>query len=207
MNLPPESNSLPELFTFFERLKTTGGIRRFGTLPTIQFESVASHSFNVTVISLMIADYEENPSINIETLIRKSLFHDFEESILSDIPHSIKHRYKGGRLAHLLKEIVPDLIEEEIFKELPKKLKDKYIKHTKEAKLDLEGKIVEAADAMDTTITSIREINLGNKYFHKVYDASIKLVEKHSSLKFVQLFLDKAAEYKASPTWPLAEDL
>ncbi len=202
-----KSGSSNNLFNFFERLKNTSSIKRFGTLPMIQFESVAAHSYNVATLAMIIAEYEGSSDIDIETVLRKALFHDFEESILSDIPHSIKHRYKGGRLAKLLKEIVPDLIEEEIFKELPASLKRNYIRHSKDAKQGKEGKIVEAADAMDTVLTAIRELKLGNLYFEKVFEAAIELAKKHESLKFVRLFLEKAMAYRLEITGPKAEDI
>ena len=42
------------LFGFFERLKTMSSIKRFGTLPMIEIESVASHSYNVAIMALMM---------------------------------------------------------------------------------------------------------------------------------------------------------
>ena len=79
--------SVDRLFAFFERLKTMSSIQRFGTLPMIQSESVAAHSFNVAIFSLLIADYDETLQLDRELLLRKALFHDFEETVLSDIPH------------------------------------------------------------------------------------------------------------------------
>ena len=186
-----------ELFVFFERLKNTSSIKRFGTLPMIQFESVASHSYNVAILAILIADFENSPEIHMDSLLKKALFHDFEESILSDIPHSIKHRYKDGQLAKLLKGIVPDLIKNEIFKELPDEMRDHYSDLSVNAKEGIEGKIIEAADAMDTLVTSIRELKLGNRYFQKVFDAAYSLAEKHCDLKFVKIFLQKAKEYNS----------
>src|SRR5690606_24489572 len=161
------------LFAFFERLKTMSSIKRFGTLPMIEIESVASHSYNVAIMSLMIADYEDGLEIDREALLRKALFHDFEETILSDIPHPIKHRFKGGKLGKLLKEIVPELIENEIFKELPERLKRIYVRSALDAKLDLEGQIVGAADAMDIIMTALREMKLGNQYFAQIGRAHV----------------------------------
>ena len=202
------SPGLPEdIFSFFERLKTVKSIKRFGTLPMIEFESVAAHSYNVAILSLMIADFEESKEIDKETVLRKALLHDFEESILSDIPHSIKHRYKGGRLAKMLKGIVPELIEEEIFKELPDNLRENYICHSRDAKDGTEGKIVEAADAMDTILTAIRELKLGNRYFEKVFEDAVQLAGKHDNLKFVKLFLEKATAYRSKLNETLGEDI
>ncbi len=184
------------LFGFFERLKTMSSIKRFGTLPMIEIESVASHSYNVAIMSLMIADYEETLVVNRETLLRKALFHDFEETILSDIPHPIKHRFKGGKLGQLLKEIVPELIENEIFKELPDILKKKYVHAALSAKEDLEGQIVGAADAMDIIMTSLRELKLGNRYFESIFEVGLGMLAKYEKFAFAKLFAESARIYR-----------
>jgi 5'-deoxynucleotidase YfbR-like HD superfamily hydrolase len=184
------------LFGFFERLKTMSSIKRFGTLPMIEIESVASHSYNVAIMALMIADYDDELVVNREALLRKALFHDFEETILSDIPHPIKHRFKGGKLGQLLKEIVPELIENEIFKELPDKLKQQYVRAALSAKEDLEGQIVAAADAMDIIMTSLRELKLGNQYFDRIFDVGLGMLKKYERFKFAKLFAESARRYK-----------
>ena len=184
------------LFAFFERLKTMSSIKRFGTLPMIENESVASHSYNVAIMALMVADYDPELQVDREALLRKALFHDFEETILSDIPHPIKHRFQGGKLGKLLKEIVPELIENEIFKELPERLKRLYVRSALDAKLDLEGEIVATADAMDIVMTSLRELKMGNRYFENIFEVGIKMLEKHSRFKFARLFMDSARLYR-----------
>jgi 5'-deoxynucleotidase YfbR-like HD superfamily hydrolase len=184
------------LFGFFERLKTMSSIKRFGTLPMIEIESVASHSYNVAIMALMIADYDDELVVNREALLRKALFHDFEETILSDIPHPIKHRFKGGKLGQLLKEIVPELIENEIFKELPDKLKRQYVRAALSAKEDLEGQIVAAADAMDIIMTSLRELKLGNQYFDRIFEVGLGMLKKYERFKFAKLFAESAKRYK-----------
>jgi 5'-deoxynucleotidase YfbR-like HD superfamily hydrolase len=184
------------LFAFFERLKTMSSIRRFGNMPMIEVESVASHSYNVAIMALMIADYEENLKVDREALLRKALFHDFEETILSDIPHPIKHRFKGGKLGHLLKEIVPELVENEIFKELPDSLKNRYVRDALGAKEDLEGRLVAAADAMDILVTSLRELKLGNRYFDRIFDVGMGMLAKYEEFKFARLFMESAKRYR-----------
>ncbi len=184
------------MFAFFERLKTMSSIKRFGTLPMLENESVAAHSYNVAILALMIADYENDPAINREAVLRKALFHDFEETILSDIPHPIKHRFKGGMLGKLLKEIVPELIEQEIFKELPEVLRKIYVASALTAKEDLEGQVVGAADAMDILVTALRELKLGNRYFENIFDVGVKMLEKYTYFKFAKIFLDNAIEYR-----------
>jgi 5'-deoxynucleotidase YfbR-like HD superfamily hydrolase len=197
MDAQPDSDPATDrLFGFFERLKTMSSIKRFGTLPMIEVESVASHSYNVAIMSLMIADYEDELQVNREALLRKALFHDFEETILSDIPHPIKHRFKGGKLGMLLKEIVPELIENEIFKELPDKLKQQYVRSALSAKEDLEGQIVAAADAMDIIMTALREMKLGNQYFDRIFEVGLGMLKKYERFKFAKLFVESAKVYK-----------
>jgi len=197
MESPESPEATERLFAFFERLKTMSSIKRFGTLPMIENESVASHSYNVAILSLMIADYEPGLEVNRELVMRKALFHDFEETILSDIPHPIKHRFKGGKLGVLLKEIVPELIENEIFKELPDRLKRLYVQAALGAKEDAEGQIVAAADAMDIVMTSLRELKLGNRYFERIFDVGLKLLGKHHRFAFARLFAESARMYRA----------
>jgi 5'-deoxynucleotidase YfbR-like HD superfamily hydrolase len=196
MDLPEPEHVKDRLFAFFERLKTMSSIRRFGTLPMIEVESVASHSYNVAIMSLMIADYEPELKADRESLLRKALFHDFEETILSDIPHPIKHRFKGGKLGQLLKEIVPELVENEIFKELPPILKDRYVRDALGAKENLEGRIVAAADAMDIIITSLREQKLGNRYFDRIFEVGLGMLDKYGDFKFARLFVESAKRYR-----------
>jgi 5'-deoxynucleotidase YfbR-like HD superfamily hydrolase len=189
------SDSADHLFGFFERLKTMSSIQRFGTLPMIQNESVASHSYNVAIMSLMIADYEPELKANPEIILRKALFHDFEETILSDIPHPIKHRFKGGKLGQLLEEIVPSLVQNEIFKELPETLRDRYAKITITSKEGLEGGMVAAADAMDIVLTALRELKMGNKYFEHIFKVGLRILERFHHFRFAKLFAESASRY------------
>jgi 5'-deoxynucleotidase YfbR-like HD superfamily hydrolase len=201
---PSETSRAPEttdpaaerLFAFFERLKTMSSIQRFGTLPMIQGENVASHSFNVAILALLTADYENNPAINTEKVLRQALLHDFEETILSDIPHPIKHRFQGGKLGKVLKDIVPDLVRDEIFKELPQPLRDRCTQAALTAKDGIEGRIVAAADAMDILMTSLRELKMGNRYFQSIFDVGLKLLERHGEFRFAQLFMESARQYR-----------
>ncbi len=191
-----EEPSPDRLFAFFERLKTMSSIQRFGTLPMIQSESVAAHSFNVAIMSLLIADFDDPPNLNREAMLRKALFHDFEETVLSDIPHPIKHRFMGGKLDKLLKEVVPDLIQNEIFKELPPDLRDRCTRAALTAKEGPEGQIVAAADAMDIVMTSLRELKMGNRYFQNIFEVGLRLLSRFEHLRFARLFIASARQYR-----------
>lgn len=192
---PPGSEG-DRLFAFLERLKTMSSIQRFGTLPMIQGENVASHSFNVAILALLTADYEENPAIDVEKVLRQALLHDFEETVLSDIPHPIKHRFQGGKLGKVLKDIVPDLVRDEIFKELPQPLRERCARAALAAKDGIEGRIVGAADAMDILITALRELKMGNRYFQAIFDVGMTLLSRYEDLRFAKLFAESARGYR-----------
>jgi 5'-deoxynucleotidase YfbR-like HD superfamily hydrolase len=195
--MSPQPDLRPDrLFAFFERLKTMSSIQRFGTLPMIQGENVASHSFNVAILALLTADYEENPAINVEKVLRQALLHDFEETILSDIPHPIKHRFQGGKLGKVLKDIVPDLVRDEIFKELPQPLRDRFTHAALTAKDGIEGRIVASADAMDILMTALRELKMGNRYFQSIFEVGLTLLSQYEDFKFAKLFADSARQYR-----------
>ncbi len=193
----PREPSPDRLFAFFERLKTMSSIQRFGTLPMIQGENVASHSFNVAILALLTADYEgEGAGIDVEKVLRSALLHDFEETILSDIPHPIKHRFQGGKLGKVLKDIVPDLVRDEIFKELPQPLRDRCTRAALTAKEGVEGRIVAAADAMDILMTALRELKMGNRYFQSIFDIGLKLLSQYEDFRFAKLFAESARRYR-----------
>ncbi|MBK8804438.1 MAG: HD domain-containing protein [Fibrobacteres bacterium] len=180
---------------FFERLRNLSAIRRFGTLPSAHPDSVANHSFDVAVLAMMIADREGDPTLSVERILRKALWHDFEETIVSDIPHPIKHRYQGGRLGLLLEEIVATVLENEAFHELPDDLSRRYAADAKDAKRGREGEVVAAADAMDLVIVATREIKMGNRYFEHIFDVGMKLCEKHRQFRLVDEFCRVARDY------------
>ena len=190
----PASNT--NIFNFLERMKMLSAITRFGTLPFRNKESVSEHSFNVAFIAMLISDHEPELKANNELILRRALMHDFPETITSDIPYQIKHRYSDGKLAEALNEIENDLIENEIFDELPTNIKVRYIEISKMSKDTLESKIVKAADAIDVVLTAMKEINLGNKYFDHVYEIGMKLLAGYSDLKFVKAFVRGVDKYK-----------
>jgi len=170
-------------------------IRRFGTLPSAHQDSVANHSYDVAVLAMMIADREGDPTLSVEKILRKALWHDFEETIVSDIPHPIKHKYQGGRLGALLEEIVETVLQEEAFHELPEDLARRYAADARDAKREREGEVVAAADAMDLVIVATREIKMGNRYFEHVFEAGLGLCAKYRHFKLVDEFCLVARNY------------
>jgi len=144
---------------------------------------------------MMIADREGDPTLSVEKILRKALWHDFEETIVSDIPHPIKHRFQGGRLGKLLAEMVETVLETEAFHELPEDMARRYAADAKDSKREREGEVVGAADAMDLVIVATREIKMGNRYFEHVFEAGMVLCEKYRHFRLVDEFCRVARKY------------
>lgn len=73
--------------------RLAGDVERFHARPTIQRQSVASHSWNVARILLAIY-----PAASRETVIR-ALFHDIGEIVAGDAPYPVKAEHEDLRKA------------------------------------------------------------------------------------------------------------
>ena len=73
-------------------------------------ESVADHSYSVSVMSMILADLE---GLNTEKIIKMALLHDLAESIIGDItPGSMKNDDKITKENHAMKKILVNLPSE-----------------------------------------------------------------------------------------------
>lgn len=101
-------------------------------------ETVASHSFRVALISMLLSDYFSD--INKEKVLRIALIHDLNESIIGDIPLSAKDNVQ--------------IDEKKIFSEdipIPAEIKERMVNDFAEFedRTSTEGMIVRAADKID----------------------------------------------------------
>ena len=73
-------------------------------------ESVADHSYSVSVMSMILADLE---GLNTEKIIKMALLHDLAESIIGDItPSSMKNDDKNTKENHAMQKILMNLPNE-----------------------------------------------------------------------------------------------
>ena len=174
------NNVLDNLTKFvFSQHNRLSCIKRFNNTPKLSEESVAEHSYYVTFISMVIADYltvEKDIIIDVEDLLRMALLHDIEEIISGDI---IKVLKSGG------------------FKEELEKMNEKsmhflvdglgrqgkyYFNSWKSAKnkLSIEAKIVDLVDWLAILVYCVKEIHMGNKYFSEILEYVIKVMPKYT---------------------------
>ena len=95
---------------FFQKVLTLKTIHRQGWKENLQInypESVADHSYSVSVMSMILADLE---GLNTEKIIKMALLHDLAESIIGDItPGSMNNDDKIIKENHAMKKILINL--------------------------------------------------------------------------------------------------
>ena len=105
---------------FFQKVQELKNIPRQGwkeKLGIINLESVADHSYSITVMSMVLSDLE---GLNTEKIIRMALLHDLAESVIGDIiPNDITKNEKISK---------ENLAMKQILKKLPNKIAEPYFK-------------------------------------------------------------------------------
>jgi len=150
-------------------------IIRYNNTPKIVGESVAEHSYYVTFLAMVLADYvrEQGMTIDKERVMEMALVHDLEEIISGDIIRVLK---SGGFKSEL------DRMNEKSMQHMTEGLAGayaaRYYSCWKEAKdkLTKEALLVDLSDLCSAIIYCIREIHLGNNYFKEILEYCIGLL-------------------------------
>ena len=153
---------------FSSDIYTLKNLDRYQCAPRIKSETVAEHSYFVTVLVLKLHD---DYDFNLEKALKMALLHDYPESRISDVPNPVKNEFpeirdalekaeKGVCLKHLGEEY-SNLLEE--FNN----------------KSSVEGLICYYADVCSCIQYSSLEVNLGNKdYMSEVLRNSKKRADE-----------------------------
>ena len=147
-----------------ERLNNLKSISRTGWLmcnvPLNQVEDVAQHTFDVAVITLLLADGlgRRGKKLNRERALSMALVHDWAEASVGDFPYTaLKHigrRTKERMEYKALKDIMRGLQQE---KEYLAMLQEYNKKST------LEAKLVRAADYLSMLVQALKYRERGNR--------------------------------------------
>jgi len=155
--------TLSNLLKYCHRL---GILERFNTRPRIKKETVAEHSYFVTLITSLLCDaiilnthYVPNKYL----ALKMALIHDLPESEFSDIPHDSKQKIPG--LKDSLLELEMNFFKSEESKFCYKKLSDNN---------SLESAIVNYADILAVKYYAEQEISLGNTNFISILEETEK---------------------------------
>jgi putative hydrolase of HD superfamily len=134
-------------------------------------ESVASHSFGVSVTAMMLADEIKSRGIQIdgERVLRMALLHDWAETRVGDMPRTATHYFgvearklaEGQAFADIVAGAGP--AEPEY-----RKLYDDY-----EQRLSMEARIVKAADVIDLLVQAYALERAGAKGLDEFWEIAV----------------------------------
>lgn len=169
---------------FAKLLKTVRKLNRIGRWSTEYMTedvrpTIASHSFTTTQVAQLLGVIEEQHGniIDWKNLYEKAINHDTLEAITGDILSHVKNH--NPEMKRLVLQIEEALAQQELFDSLPAEYVERYKEILFNGKDNTpEGKILEAADAIDLIIECINEIRRNNpeEVFREQYvDKIIKL--------------------------------
>lgn len=155
-------------------------IKRYQNKYCFKKRSVAEHMWSVAKIAEGLAIWESKKfgnDVDMAKVLQKAINHDMIEQCTGDILGPTKK--KTAAMKDAIEEIEELAFREEIEKELPRSWRNQFRSYILNPKTDdVEGKIIRAADIIDTVIESIEEIKLGNGIFRDVLiDSSSYLIK------------------------------
>lgn len=131
-------------------------------------ESVASHSFGVAFIAMLLADRARlrGLSVNVERLLRMALLHDLTEARTGDLPSTIKSYFDSAVLKaadeHAATAMLAPLGQ----------LGESYLELWREyeQRASLEARLVKAADKLDLLLQACEYEKGGARSLHEFWE-------------------------------------
>ena len=112
-------------------------------------ESVAAHSFGVSVTAMLLADEIQSRGIEIdvERVLRMSLLHDWAETRIGDMPRTATHYFGSAARKDAEVGAFADIVADVASKDALSSLHNDY-----EKRESLEARVVKAADVIDLLV-------------------------------------------------------
>ena len=155
-------------------------IKRYHSTPMHSNETVAEHTFYVTIIARSLCGLLEEKGQKVDKLevVEKALIHDIEEMFSGDIAQPFK--YADPELKKLIDELNEKSVDR-AFEGLPVKLAEhfKRIWTEQHQNLKFEDKIVKIADRLSLVAYCFEQIKLGNSFMIDILDHGIKLLKDY----------------------------
>lgn len=154
--------------SIIQKIRQLNHINRCSLFPLVKPTSVSEHSYHVSIITMFL--YEDLPNkseVDFYSLMLKSLTHDIEEIIISDIPFTVK-KYVNSNL----NEVLPSLVEEELGA-APNWLKSAILHNSS----SIEDRIIKIADMLELMFYCVDEMSLGNMKVLKMFQRAAEEVE------------------------------
>jgi len=152
-----------KLRELLERLNNLKSIPRTGWLmcnvPLNQVEDVAQHTFDVAVITFLLANELEHKKLNLERALSMAVMHDWAEASVGDFPNTaLKHLESPDIKKRMEKSAL-----EELFIGLKNKEKCMKLWHEYCEKRTIESKIVHSADYLSMLVQALKYRERGNR--------------------------------------------
>jgi len=161
-----------ELLSKLKEVKRTGWLERGVRDP----ESVADHSFNVTALSIILAEIK---GLDIAEVARMAIIHDLPEAITGDLtPSQKKERIKEIR--EMEEEIVKSITES-----MPRDVGEKYLEAWRKLieNGSQEAKLVKLIDKLEMGLQAAKYIKkTGNKKLLEIYYSAVESVKEDPDL-------------------------
>jgi len=187
-----------KILDFLRRTQVLCYIERCSNTPHIRSYSVAQHSYYIALYAMLFADLENNRMRGNATLrmvnfadlydtsevIKKALLHDLEETITGDILYPVHN--SNINFKKTLDQVRKKCVDKEVFKELPKNVREYYIRLWKNSKdITKEGILVACMDKFEILMFAVQELDMGNKAFRTLYVNAISIIEKEFNIHSV----------------------
>lgn len=155
-----------------EKIYSLTEVYRWNGTANQNVDTVAQHSYCVTCLSLIIAEFYPE-RIDEKNLMLAALYHDIAEADITHITYGAK------KCSAVLKKEVTD-VKERLFKTWSKQMRFSHITEDS-VTFDIYKEIIEFADNLDACIHCKQEIEMGNRKMQMIY-----LAQKEKLLQTVK---------------------
>ena len=133
-------------------------------------ESVASHSFGVSVTAMLLADEMKARGVDLdcERVLRMALIHDWAETRIGDMPRTATQYFGSQVRKEAETKAFADMVEETTTKTTLSSLHHDYEKRD-----TLEARVVKAADILDLLIQAYALERAGAKGLDEFWEVAI----------------------------------
>ena len=148
-----------------KNLKRSGWLR----LGVREPESVAAHSYAVTLLSILIADLR---GLDAAEVARMALIHDLPEAVIGDLTPDQKRAVEKISSKELG-------VIESLAKALPKEISSRYLQAWRKysEKVDEAARLVRDVDKLEMGLQAIEYIKSGNRAAIEIYESALKEIK------------------------------
>lgn len=177
-------------YSYITEIRGLMGVVRYQNIFKHRVRSVAEHQWFVSLVSLFIYSYLDSPSVDLEDLLVRSLFHDDIELYTGDIISGTKNANSDTKLE--VQKVESKYYDNIYSNFIPTELNSHLRAMVLDPKSDsIEGRILSISDILDTIYESQEEIILGNlENFEQIRQTGLNKLNRYRvEFPFLDSFL------------------